>query len=232
MASLTQWTWVWVASGSWWWTGRPGVLQFIGSQRVRRDWATELNWVIPFYRGSSQPRDWTQVSCTASRFFTIWATREPRSKIWVEVVCLETLERNMGESVSETENGKWKSNALLSRKLLLWVTRTWSAWEIWGGSVENRVQGWENSSWVVLPRTIQVPSPLLCAGFRWVIFHAQESLGPVQVMLDTGSWKWVCPGLKSQLCEEPAWDTQWERITAIWFNKVLRSQLIYIPFTI
>ena len=43
MASLTQWTWVWVNSGSWWWTGRPGVLRFMGSQRVGHDWATELN---------------------------------------------------------------------------------------------------------------------------------------------------------------------------------------------
>ena len=52
--SLTQWAWVWVDSRSWWWTGkpgvlqwwtgRPGVLQFMGSQRVRHDWATELNW--------------------------------------------------------------------------------------------------------------------------------------------------------------------------------------------
>ena len=44
MASPTRWTWVWVNSGSWWWTGRPGVLQFMGSQRVRHNWATELNW--------------------------------------------------------------------------------------------------------------------------------------------------------------------------------------------
>ena len=44
MASPTQWTWVWVDSRSWWWTGRPGVLLFMGSQRVRHDWATELNW--------------------------------------------------------------------------------------------------------------------------------------------------------------------------------------------
>ena len=44
MASPTQWTWVWVNSGSWWWTGRPGVLRFMGSQRVGHDWATELNW--------------------------------------------------------------------------------------------------------------------------------------------------------------------------------------------
>ena len=40
----TGWTWVWVNSGSWWWTGRPGVLGFMGSQRVGHDWATELNW--------------------------------------------------------------------------------------------------------------------------------------------------------------------------------------------
>ena len=42
--SLTRWMWVWVNSGRWWWTGRPGVLQFMGSQRVGHDWATELNW--------------------------------------------------------------------------------------------------------------------------------------------------------------------------------------------
>jgi len=44
MASLTRWTWVWVNSGSWWWTGRPGVLRFMGLQRVGHNWATELNW--------------------------------------------------------------------------------------------------------------------------------------------------------------------------------------------
>ena len=49
MASLTQWTWVWVNSGSWWWeaSGRPGVLWFMGSQRVGHNWATELNWSTP-----------------------------------------------------------------------------------------------------------------------------------------------------------------------------------------
>ena len=44
MASLTQWRLIWVNSGSCWWTGTPGVLRFMGSQRVRHDWATELNW--------------------------------------------------------------------------------------------------------------------------------------------------------------------------------------------
>ena len=44
MASPTCWTWVSVNSGSWWWIERPGVLPFMGSQRVGHDWVTELNW--------------------------------------------------------------------------------------------------------------------------------------------------------------------------------------------
>ena len=44
MTSATRWTWVWVNSRCWWWTGRPGVLRFMGSQRVRHDWGTELIW--------------------------------------------------------------------------------------------------------------------------------------------------------------------------------------------
>ena len=49
MASLTRWTWVWMNSGSWCWTGRPGVLQFMGSQRVGYDWATDLIWCVFYY---------------------------------------------------------------------------------------------------------------------------------------------------------------------------------------
>ena len=41
---MARWTWAWMNSGSWWWTERPGMLQFMGSQRVGHDWATELNW--------------------------------------------------------------------------------------------------------------------------------------------------------------------------------------------
>ena len=44
MASPSRWTWVWVNSGSWWWTGRPGMLRFMGSQRVGHNYETELNW--------------------------------------------------------------------------------------------------------------------------------------------------------------------------------------------
>ena len=49
MASPTRWTFVWVNSWSWWWTGRPPVLWFMGSQRIGQDWATELNWTESTY---------------------------------------------------------------------------------------------------------------------------------------------------------------------------------------
>ena len=49
MASPTRWTGVWVNSGSWWWTGRPGMLWFVGSQRVGHDWATELKWTDTYF---------------------------------------------------------------------------------------------------------------------------------------------------------------------------------------
>ena len=69
MASLTQWTWVWVDSGSWWWTGRPGVLQFMGSQRVGHDWATEPNWGFhiwdPVFQipGPQRYKNWSEGIC-------------------------------------------------------------------------------------------------------------------------------------------------------------------------
>ena len=53
MASPTQWTWAWVDSRSCWWTGRPGMLWFTGSQRVRHDWVTELNWWLVYYKPGS-----------------------------------------------------------------------------------------------------------------------------------------------------------------------------------
>ena len=74
MASPTRWTWVWVNSGSWWWTGRPGVLRFMGLQRVGHDSATELNWTSLIYHllpfscevvSKSFVTPWT-VACQAS----------------------------------------------------------------------------------------------------------------------------------------------------------------------
>ena len=64
MASPTWWIWVWASSRSWWWTGKPGMLQSMWSQRVRHDWATELNWWQSKVRIRSDvkqgvPMDWS-----------------------------------------------------------------------------------------------------------------------------------------------------------------------------
>ena len=56
MASLIQWTWIWVNSGSWCWTGGPGILWFMGSLRVGHHWMTELNWTE--FRLDSSYSDW------------------------------------------------------------------------------------------------------------------------------------------------------------------------------
>ena len=56
MASPTQWTWVWVNSGSWWWTGRPGMLRFMGSKRVRHDWSYSAQhaWIYIFFKSPNK----------------------------------------------------------------------------------------------------------------------------------------------------------------------------------
>ena len=77
MASPTQWTWDWVNCRSWWWTwaGRPGVLQSMGLQRVRHDWATELNWT---FKTVSVGRIWplvmnlNKLQRTGSREASLW----------------------------------------------------------------------------------------------------------------------------------------------------------------
>ena len=69
MASPTQWTWVWVNSGSWWWTGRPVMLQSMGSQRVRHEWATELNWTCQVYKNIIKLLGYSPTYCQQIQFF-------------------------------------------------------------------------------------------------------------------------------------------------------------------
>ena len=139
MASPSQWTWVWASSRRWWRTGKPGMPQTMGPQRVGHNIATQQQrqikiysllelmfsclsvslshvWLfgtpwniahqtplpmefsrqeywsvtIPFSRGSSRPRDQTQVFCIADRFFTIWATREAHN-LWCMKVKVKSL---------------------------------------------------------------------------------------------------------------------------------------------
>ena len=63
LASLAQWTWVWASSGSWWWIGKPVVLQSMELQRIRCDWVTELNWLTLQYGPIRKDTKWSPCLC-------------------------------------------------------------------------------------------------------------------------------------------------------------------------
>ena len=96
MATLTQWTWVWVDSGCWWWTGMPGVLWFMGSQRVRHAWAPELNCtflplkhsVLRTRESKSVKRQWFREElCLWVIFFILQFTKDGM----ISVQCLAAI---------------------------------------------------------------------------------------------------------------------------------------------
>ena len=84
-ASPTRWTWVWVGSRSWWWIGRPGLLQSMGSQRVRHNWVTELNWIFKNFKkidtvSNSGGLRWDSRACTSNKF---WGDMDgPGTTLW------------------------------------------------------------------------------------------------------------------------------------------------------
>ena len=86
MASLTQWTWVWVSSGSWWRTGKPGLLQSVGLQIVERDWATELTEPKII-----QPLSYQQTSFFSSR----WC-------MFREALCLKEASVHFAQSLANS----------------------------------------------------------------------------------------------------------------------------------
>ena len=94
MASLTQWTWVWVNSRIWWWTGRPGVLQFMGSQRVGHDWVTELILILKLLKSGS-------------------LETEPETRILIQMIYQGSVFRSgMREEVIEQELQSWAECSL------------------------------------------------------------------------------------------------------------------------
>ena len=113
MASLTQRTWVCMDPGSWWWTVRPVVLQFMGLQRVRHDWLTELNWITWTTVLSNSVKLWA-MPCSVIQDGKImvesydkkWCTGEGNDKP-LQYSCLE----NTINSMKKQKWGHWKINS-------------------------------------------------------------------------------------------------------------------------
>ena len=95
IALPTQWTWVWVNSGSWWWRGKPGMLQSVGSQRVRHDWTTEMTELSTLHVECGSFSMCAQLLSHVWLFATLWTVAHPaplsmefyRQAYWSELPC-------------------------------------------------------------------------------------------------------------------------------------------------
>ena len=154
MASPTQWTWVWVNSGSWWWIGRPGVLRFMGSQRVRHDWATELIW-------------------TELKPLTVWVTTNCGKllKRWDYQITWETcLLRHLyagQEATVRTRDGTVNNGSKLGKECVKAVY-CHSVYLTYMQSISWEMPGWMNhklESW--LPEEISITSDMQMTPSTW-----------------------------------------------------------------
>ena len=121
MASATQWTWLWVNSGSWWWTGRPGVLRFMRSQRVRHNWATELNWteLKDLNKWRDTPHSWIGRLNTVKMVISTNST-----KFLLNPRCRRYLQKFMIIELMWKHKGPEHSNILKK-----WSWRTYTSWQ-------------------------------------------------------------------------------------------------------
>ena len=104
MASLTQWTWVWAGSGIWWRTGKPGVLQSMGSQRIRHDWAAE----------QQQQQHLNQISRLSKAITFLMCVDLSQ---WAEDLLLDCFERDLRLSLPLDSNWKLKHGLFLGLQL-------------------------------------------------------------------------------------------------------------------
>ena len=129
MASRTLWTWVWVNSGRWWWTGKPGVLWFMGSQRVRHDWVTELNWTECDSLGQREINGncWVRLSGKLIK----WACRLSWHALcpvpfYLSAVCSATMMAEVGETLQKSEEMAKRFAEISTLNLFIFIFPNWS----------------------------------------------------------------------------------------------------------
>ena len=157
MASPTRWTWVWMNSGCWWWTGRPGMLQFMGLQRVRHYWATELNWTENLLWDFSEFLDSNWILLLLSRFSRVWLCATPETEAHQAPQSLEFSRQEhwsglpLLSPVHESE--KWKgSRSVVSdsqRPHGLQPTRLLHPWDFPGKSAGVGCHCLLHSNWIL-----------------------------------------------------------------------------------
>ena len=104
--SLTQWTWVWISSRSWWWTGKPDMLQSRGLQRIGHKWRTELNW--------RYTDDTTLMAESKELKSFLMKVKEESEKVGLKLYIQKTKVMASGPITSwQIEGGKWKQWQIL-----------------------------------------------------------------------------------------------------------------------
>ena len=153
MASPTQWTWVWVNSRNWWWTGKPGMLQSMRWQRVRHNWATELNWakamICPVVTYGCE--SWTIRKAEHWRFdaFELWWWRRLLRVPWTARRSNQSILKEISPSVHCKDWCRtWSSNTLATWcEELTHLKRPWW-WEKLEageeGTTEDKMVGWHH----------------------------------------------------------------------------------------
>ena len=139
MASPTWWTRVWVNSGSWWWTGRPGVLRFMGSQRVGHNWATELNWtelrikIQAFLSAkvSSKNKQKSQIKWGKTVNLKLIFILSNKTELRTNILIILTNVNGFNLAVSWTRHWSWLAKQNPS---LCWVEKTLPNQMVLGGS--------------------------------------------------------------------------------------------------
>ena len=129
---MTYWcTLIWVNSGIWWWTGRPGMLRFMGSQRVRHNWVTELNWTT--YHGKESEKEYTYIHTYIYIYIHIyiynWITL---LYIWNWYTVNQLYFKNNNNNNKECiGNSKYNQHGYKTIIYLVWYeTKTWNIFSL------------------------------------------------------------------------------------------------------
>ena len=183
MASPTQWTWIWVNSGSRLWTGRPGMLRFMRLQRVGHDWATELNWAPtahpedvgrPLFSSFSQILSFCQMFCRGScnglndlRWVALYGPRHRLQKCW-------TAEEALLKAVQTAKSFLWSHS---SQSRTSWLLSRW--WHHLDGlrswTLKNLLLGL-NSSHMGYGSNVCFPGPWRTSAHRFLHTSMQSML--------------------------------------------------------
>ena len=209
MASSTQRTWVWVNSRSWWWTGRPGMLQSMGSQRVRHNWVTELNWSLSVF--------WLLVYMHAQLLSCVWFFETPMTLARQAPLSMEFPRHWSGLPFHPPGDLPNPGVKLISPSLAGWFFTTEQFWVF-------RPCRCINSS---SPSVYSCPSPLVVSLYFLPPFSL--TMKPV-AGLRAHSYPAVIRSLVGYICKDPfckftgsGWTYLWQSL--LWLSRKRKSQI-------